>query len=323
MTFTAYHTYYKDVVFPNPVTIGYDLSKKKAKQLEVYEGKQFVHSGNWWNIAPEKRTKEIVLKKQLELVGEYTTGLMSMNVQPGRNPYYWIEDEDNESHMETCLSNAAWARETIEKEGGRVPLYCTLQPSTAEMAKRWFQKAIDDGFNNLCIGVSEFLRSPKYRKEGIRRLLEIIISIVSLSKARLNLHLSGLMSYNLLPVVASLGVTSTDGSTPVQPALAYGTVFTPAGTGVQSRKLKDKLEKIDWNCTCSVCTGKGDDELVEIFNDRRNRVIHNIFTWETLVSTINDEILPSGASRWFQKHRDGLPKTMVKYWDLAGEVGTG
>ena len=144
---------------------------------------------------------------------------MSMNVQPGNNQYYWIEDEQNESHLQTCLDNAAWARDELEARGVDIPLFCTLQPSNVRMAEKWFQKALDDDFIHLSMGVSEFLRSPKYRKEGINRVLSITHAISNLAGTKkISFHLSGLMSYNLLPIVAVLGATSTDGSTPVQPA---------------------------------------------------------------------------------------------------------
>ena len=300
-----------------PVTVGYDISKKKKTQVEKYSGDIFIHSGNWWNIDPEKRTWEIVLQNQLEINNDHVKGIMSTNVQTGNDPEYWIKNEDDEAHMEACLENANLAREELESQGIKIPLYCTLQPTNVSMAEKWFQKALRAGHNNLCMGVSEFVRNPKYRKEGKKRILEITALVGKLiEQKRGKFHLSGLMSYHLLPVVAALGATSTDGSTPVQSALAYGTVYMPSGKGMQANKLIEKQDELDWNCGCSFCQDKTKAEIFQGLQDRITRVQHNLILWETLVNTISNKIV-SNPIKWYNNNKENLSRTSSRAWDIA------
>ncbi|MFX0103770.1 MAG: hypothetical protein ACFFCS_29680 [Candidatus Hodarchaeota archaeon] len=315
MVFKCFFTLYRNIEKPLPATIGYNATKSLISFLENYKAPQFIHSGNWWNIKPEKRTKEVVLDKSIELTNKFTSGIMSMNVQPGNNQYYWIEDEKNESHLQVCLDNAIWARDELERRGVDIPLYCTLQPSTVEMARRWFQKALDDGFNHLSMGVSEFLRSPKYRKEGIKRVLSITREIAKISKGKdHSFHLSGFMSFNLLPIVAILGATSTDGSTPVQSGLAYGTIFFPNGKGMQVNKLIEKSAENEWNCGCAHCKDKTKEVIFNSFKDRHVRVQHNLNLWEGLVNRINTRIIKEPRG-WFEKNEASFSPRTKKHWE--------
>ncbi len=90
MDFTVFYTFVKDAGVRVPVTIGYDAPRSMIAALAAHDMPQFIHSGNWWNIAPEKRTKDIVLAKQATFVNSCTIGIMSTNVQPGNDPLYWV-----------------------------------------------------------------------------------------------------------------------------------------------------------------------------------------------------------------------------------------
>ncbi len=320
MDFTVFYTFVKDAGVRVPVTIGYDAPRSMIAALAAHDMPQFIHSGNWWNIAPEKRTKDIVLAKQASFVNSCTSGIMSTNVQPGNDPLYWVTGALGDAHMQTCLENASFARDQRALHGIDVPVYCTLQPSTLQMAETWFSKAVDEGHEHLCMGVSEFLSNPKYRKEGTRRLLEIVASVGSMVRARgISFHLSGLTSYNLLPVVAALGVTSTDGSTPVQPALAYGTVFSPNGKGFQASKLETIIDSIEWACGCPVCAGKEGKVLAGCFKERHARLVHNLHVWQALVHTINKDILP-GPRSWYERNKENLGAASRGAWKTALDV---
>ncbi|NMC05172.1 MAG: hypothetical protein GYA24_08175 [Candidatus Lokiarchaeota archaeon] len=318
MTFTCFHTVYKEATIVVPVTIGYDASPSVRPWLASRDAPQFIHSGNWWTIKPGKRTREIVLDRQLALVNTHTVGLMSTNVQPGNDPLYWLNDDKEEKHLQDCLDNANYARDEAKSRRVSVPVYCTLQPASARAAEAWFQKAIDAGHRHLCMGVSEFLRSPRYRNEGVRRVLEITRVIKRLLGAKSGaIHLSGLTSYNLLPIVAALGATSTDGSTPVQSALAYGTVFWPgSGKGTSASKLWEQRESIGWNCTCEKCRARPVADTLRSFQDPAARVDHNLATWEALVHEINESITRDPSS-WFASRKGKLPPASKKPWELA------
>ncbi|MHA1697240.1 MAG: hypothetical protein ACTSWN_00205 [Promethearchaeota archaeon] len=218
--------------------------------------------------------------------------------------------------MQLCLDNANWAKDELVGRGlVDVPLFCTLQPVNKEMAMKWFEQAIENGHSHLAFGVSEFLRSPKYRARGIQRIIDIMSTIHELSRNnKLFFHLSGLMSFNLLPLMAILGATSTDGSTPVQSALAYGTIFTPEGKGMQVNKASSQLSKISWNCSCSFCQDKTKKDIFKSFNDRSIRVDHNLLVWESLVNRINNEILKDPFN-WFEQNKRKISKPYQKIWD--------
>jgi hypothetical protein len=299
------------------VTVGYDAPASLVQSLATLDASQFIHSGNWWNIDPAKRTPRAVLDGQLRFLNEHTTGFMSTNVQPGNDPKYWTRNEVDETYLETCLNNATWAKDELAATGTAVPLYCTLQPANGIAAQKWFQLAIDARHQNLCMGVSEFLRYPALRAEGTRRILEITHAVAGLSgEEHVRFHLSGITSFNLIPVVAALGATSVDGSTPVQSALAYGTVFLPSGKGVQVSKLDQTINKEGWSCTCPACNGKNPSTIVATFGTPANRVRHNISLWQALVDRVNDEILPDPAG-WYERNRTGLTPASRKYWDTA------
>jgi len=319
--FCTYYTYYKDAMIHVPVTIGYDCTPAIRTALQAYPAAQFVHSGNWWAIDPAKRTREVVLDRQLSLANEHTAGFMSMNVQPGNDPMYWINKEGDESHMQACLDNAMFARDELRSRSIDIPMYCALQPSNLSMAEIWFQRAIDAGHQHLCMGVSEFLKSPRHRAEGINRVLQITDAVARLQgKSHASFHLSGLTSYSLLPVVAALGATSTDGSTPVQSALAYGTVFFPgSGKGMRASQMLEQQETLDWSCTCNACKGKDKADIFRVFGDARARVNHNLLIWEELVKQINNDVLRDPA-RWHEKNKKEMSPASKKTWSLALEL---
>lgn len=318
MPFICFYTFYKEADKKIPVTVGYDSSPSIRLVLADHAGFQFIHSGNWWTIAPEKRVRETVFERQIALANEHTAGFMSMNVQPGNNPMYWIEQEQDESHMKICLENANFAGEELRARGIKIPLYCALQPSNVTMAEKWFQRAINAGHVHLCMGVSEFLKAPKYRNEGIRRIMQITNKVKRLlGKSHGFFHLSGLTSYNLLPIVAALGATSTDGSTPVQSALAYGTVFFHgSGKGMQANAIWEKKADLDWACPCNTCKGKQKDEIFRSFTEPKARVIHNLNIWEILIGEINHHVLQD-PSTWYEHAKKNLSAVTKKTWDYA------
>lgn len=323
MPFACFFTFHPKASVLTPVTFGYDAPRSTVGAAKYHEAPQFIHSGNWWNITPEKRTKEIVLDKQVAALNSNVSGLMSMNVDPGDDGLHWVTGREDEAHNKACLENATWARGELERRGIDVPLYCTLQPSTPAAAKEWFSRAINAGFTRLCTGVSEFLRYPKHRAEGTARLLHVVNEARLLGAgtgSNLELHLSGLTSYHLLPIVAALGATSTDGSTPVQSALAYGTVFVPGkGTGIPASKLDGRIGELDWACHCPACKGKDPGDIIEAMKDGKNRVDHDLHVFTQRVAQINREILPSPAE-WFRDNSGSVNSSARKAWALAIEL---
>lgn len=318
MAFTCFYTYYKDTELRVPVTIGYDCALSVRSSLAAYSAPQFIHSGNWWTINPVKRTRDVVLERQIAIANAQTAGVMSMNIQPENDPLYWINKEGYESHVQECLDNGNFAKDELQSRGVDVPVYCALQPSTVAIAEKWFQRAIDAGHSHLCMGVSEFLKSPRYRTEGIKRVLQITDAVARLQgQGHVSFHLSGLTSYSLLPVVASLGATSTDGSTPVQSALAYGTVFFPdSGKGIRASQMLEQQDTLDWNCTCNACKGKDKIEVFRSFSEIRSRVNHNLEIWEQLVVQINNEVLRD-PTKWLEKNVARVSTASKKAWQLA------
>lgn len=311
--FRCFYTFFKGARAPVPFTAGYDAPGATARLVKAHAvSPVFLHSGNWWTIPPGKRTRAAVLDGQLAMVNGWTAGLMSMNVEPGDDPLAWVNVVDPAAHdaaNATCLANATWARDEVARRGIDVPVYCTLQPASATMARDWFGRAVAGGHEHLCMGVSGLLRAPKHRARGTALLLEMVHEARrALGPDRGAIHLSGLMSPALLPVVAALGATSTDGSTPVQSALAYGTVYTPDGKGIPAHKLAapGAVAAIPWTCECPGCASRTVEETFVLMQDRVERVRHNLETWERLVRRINEDVIPD-PRRWFDRHGNTLP----------------
>lgn len=351
-TFEFFCTFLEGLTDLVPVTIPYNLAPSKKRTLESHKSLRFVHSGNWWNIKNlERRTKEEILTRQMELANEKTIGLMSKNVQPGDHDLkeeenrlkklynkqidykkfvYWLLDSsDLIKYFKKNLENANWARENNESNS---PIYCSIQVNNYKSARNWFKTASRIGHKYFCIGVSEFLKTPKYKKEGIQRLFEIALGIREVINNKSQLHYSGVASYYLIPILAYLGISSFDGSTPVISALAYGTIFNENGYSKSANTLKgnDKMkEKFFGNtnkCECEVCTGKNINEIVDLFvKDRNSRVIHNLAIWRNLIREINsnrnnlekfleklDQRLNSHYFKFLLKTKDKITKKYKK-----------
>jgi hypothetical protein len=280
MNFTFFVTFVPKLDSEMPIVMGYEkCNPKTVKLLKEYKGNHFIHSGNWWNLDPTKRTLEIVLTNQEKFyTPKKTVGFMSLNTPASLTNYeYWnIAQEIRERAIQQCFDNANWA---IKHKTVDVPIYCSLEVSTVEEAQEWFRKARDAGHKCFCRGVAEFLRDPKLRKKGLQTIFELTIGARSVLED-LPFHLSGLSSLYLLPIIAYLGATSVDGSTPVSSALARGTVYTPTGKGMKVRDLKE------WDCTCEFCrTFEGN--IIEEFNvNRLARVQHNLAIWQAKVKAI-------------------------------------
>ncbi len=315
-TYEFYSTFIEGLTDTIPITIPYNLTPSKIRALENHQSLRFIHAGNWWNIKnPEKRSKEVILAQQMKLANENTIGFMSKNVQPGdldlkeeedrlKKIYskkinydkflYWLLDSSKLiKYYKKNLEYANWAR---ENNNSTIPIYCSIQVNNYESAREWFEKASNDGHNHFCIGVSEFLKYPKYKKVGIKKLFEISLGIRSVINENAKLHFSGVASYYLMPILACFGVSSFDGSTPVTSALAYGTIFNENGYSLRASVLQDNIEKRERffatanKCKCEVCNGKDIKQILDTFSkDRKTRVIHNISIWRNLVSELNSK----------------------------------
>ncbi len=264
-----------------PIVIGYEkCSPKIIERVRAYKGKQFIHSGNWWNIDPAKRTLEIVLANQEKLyVPGKTIGFMSLNVPASLTNYeYWnIAANVREKAIRKCLENATWA---MEQKKVDVPIYCSLEVSTYEEARKWFSEARHIGHECFCRGVAEFLRDPKIRQKGIQTIFELTIGARAVLDD-LPFHLSGLSSLYLLPIIAYLGATSVDGSTPVTSAVARGTIYSSEGKGFKCRSLEK------WKCGCVFCSNFEGDIIKEFNENRLARVQHNLAIWQEKIKMIN------------------------------------
>jgi predicted RNA-binding protein len=281
MNFTFFMTFVPQLNLTVPIVMGYEkCTPKNIELIKAYEGLQFIHSGNWWNIDPKKRTLEIVLENQEKFyVPGKTVGFMSLNTPASLTNYeYWnIPEAERRKAIQQCLENATWA---LQHRKVKTPIYCSLEVSTIDETQYWFRKARDEGHECFCRGVAEFLGNPKLRKKGTQTVFEITVIARKVLEDS-PFHVSGLSSLYLLPIIAYLGATSVDGSTPVTSALGRGTVYTPDGKGLQCRNLTE------WECSCEFCRNfKGD--IIKEFNDNRlARVHHNVALWQEKVKNIN------------------------------------
>ncbi|HUY00446.1 MAG TPA: hypothetical protein VMV49_12880 [Candidatus Deferrimicrobium sp.] len=315
MNFTFFVTFVPNLDSEMPIVMGYEkCNPKNIKLLKEYKGTHFIHSGNWWNIDPTKRTPAIVLENQEKFyTPKKTVGFMSLNTPASLTNYeYWnIAKEVRERAIQQCLDNANWA---IEHKTVEVPIYSSLEVSTTEEARVWFRKARDIGHECFCRGVAEFLRDTKIRKKGLQTIFELTIGARSVLED-LPFHLSGLSSLYLLPIIAYLGATSVDGSTPVSSALARGTIYTPTGKGLKVRDLKE------WKCTCEFCrTYEGN--IIEEFNaNRLARVKHNLAIWQEKVKAIQGCKNREELAQTIENEINQLDsKYYRKTWDQAFEL---
>ncbi len=284
MDFRFISTFHAKVNQPDlTITVGYNQSTPKMiKLLNEYKGDSFIHSGNWWNIKPETRTREVVLEKQEQLwIKGKTIGFMSCNIPASfeRADYWNMPQKARIKAIEKCLENADWALEHVKNQ---VPIYCSLEVCTHDEARKWFREALDRGHTHFCRGVAEFLSKPKYRKEGLLKVFEIVIGARSVLGDK-PFHLSGTASPYLMPIFCYLGVSSIDGSTPVTSALGRGTVYDKFFRGHKVREIKE------WSCDCSFCSQFSEKEVIKNFNeDNVGRMLHNLELWKKNVKEIQE-----------------------------------
>ena len=306
MNFTFFMTFVPQLNSAAPIVIGYEkCTPKNVELMKTYKGLQFIHSGNWWNLDPAKRTVEKVLANQEKFYGPKTVGFMSLNTPASLTNYeYWnIPEPERRKAIQQCLETANWAR---DHKTVKVPIYCSLEVSTFEESQFWFRKARDEGHECFCRGVAEFLGNPKLRKKGIQTIFELTIGARKVLED-LPLHLSGLSSLYLLPIIVYLGATSVDGSTPITSALGRGTIYTPDGRGCKAGTLQK------WDCACDFCKDFEGDLVKEFNSNRLARVQHNVAIWQEKVKEINrcrdkkelkeyiENELAKKASNYFQK----------------------
>ncbi|MHA1797023.1 MAG: hypothetical protein ACTSVY_01135 [Candidatus Helarchaeota archaeon] len=314
MNFTFFSTFYSKINREDiPITVGYEkCSPKMIEQLKSYKGINMLHSGNWWNIDPKKRTPEVVLKKQEELFVEgKTIGLMSCNVPSSftREDYWNLPEGVRKKSINKCLKNANWALEHREND---VPILCSLEVTTHDEAREWFKKALNAGHTHFCRGVAEFLSKPKYRKEGLKKIIEFVIGAQKVLEGK-PFHLSGTASLNLMPIFAFLGVTSVDGSTPVRSALGFGTVYLSSGKGVKVSKMYD----ITWNCQCPICINREKDEIINDFKENSfKRVLHNLETWKNRIKEINKHSSKEDLKEYI-KNLASESKNIKRTWNMV------
>lgn len=277
--FTFFTTYVKGIE-GIPVTVSYDrCSLKLVEELRSYPNPQFIHSGNPWSIPREKRTREEVLRKQEMLVNRWTVGIMSLNVPPSyeRTDHWNLSREDRDRASKVCLENADWA---LRHKSVDVPLYCTIYVSSYEDAVRWFSEAVRRGHTHFCIGVAEFLMEPRHAAVGALKVLEVTAGARAAIGDR-PLHISGVASLRLLPLLAYLGATSCDGSTPVTSALARRTVYDSLGNAYRVDGLRS------WACDCEACRGLGPEEAASRLKESPyQRLRHNVAIWSRAVEEI-------------------------------------
>ena len=316
MDFTFFSTFYKKANREDiPITVGYEsATPKMIESINEYKGKNMLHSGNWWNIDPKKRNREIVLENQEKLfVKDRTIGFMSCNVPASfeREDYWNLPKKTREKSLQTCLDNANWV---LEHQSKNVQILCSLEVTTYNEAREWFKKAIDFGHSYFCRGVAEFLSKPKYRKEGLKKIMEFVIGAQKVLEGK-PFHLSGTASLNLMPIFAYLGVTSVDGSTPVRSALGFGTVYLSSGKGVKVSKLLD----VPWKCNCYICANKTKDQVHNLFKEESGaRVMHNLEVWKNKVDEINSHSTREELKHYIESLAQEN-KSLKRTWDMVEE----
>ena len=79
-------------------------------------------------------------KQEKFYISGKTVGFMSLNTPASLTNYdYWnISKAVREKAIQQCLDNANWA---VKHRKVMVPIYCSLEVSTYEEARYWFQKA--------------------------------------------------------------------------------------------------------------------------------------------------------------------------------------
>jgi queuine/archaeosine tRNA-ribosyltransferase len=128
-----------------------------------------------------------------------------------------------------------------------------------------------------------------------------------------SLHLSGVSALDLLPFLYALGASSVDGSTPIQSAVAYGTIFNKLGKGIRANILKENKEKREeWFhgnvCECEICRGRNVKDITILFNDGNvtltdsaSRIIHNLAIWRQLIQDLQFHY-QSNPQKWWKSY---------------------
>lgn len=350
MGFVFFSTIYPPLTCHIPITYDYnDSTPKKLERLITHKSKIMIHSGNWWSMKrPEDRDPNDMLNKMRLIVkfikeravNAQISGIMTCNEQPlDKTPHrvpYWIDNPIKmEPYIERSLENANLFLNN--KKEILAPIYCTLQVNNREQAQKYFKEAYEFGHRYFSIGVSEFLSNPKYKFDGIKKIFDIILGIRDAVGNQCPIHISGLSSFNLIPFIKYLSANSCDGSTPVQSALAYGTLFNHNGNSINASKLNqiipyintdifeetiqlklgtpNQIKKVyEWfceddpqnKCECEICKFKSIKERITLFNNGsaeskagEARVIHNLSVWERLINRINLDMIKD-STKWIQ-----------------------
>jgi hypothetical protein len=362
MGFRFYASHYPPLSDLYPITLDYSENNlKKLEALKTHKSDIFIHSGNWWSMKhPEERNTISILesvKNIHQIIKKANSearimGIMSCNTQPivskKKEPFegnidefhnipYWMnKPEKCIPFIEESLKNANEMLDKVVEIGGvKIPVYCTLQVIDEDQAERFFQQALDVGHKYFAIGVSELLKEPKYKYEGIKKIFQITHRIKRVI-GKHDFHLSGLSSYNLIPFAYYLGASSCDGSTPVQSALAYGSIFNLQGFGQSASLLAKSIEMlknkkkganegesenvvkstrppaVKWflpeddqnRCQCAVCHLQSPANRIKFFNEGNKelsaaecRVTHNLFIWHKLITQLNLE-MHKDSEKW-------------------------
>lgn len=371
MGFVFFSTIYPPFTCHAPITYDYnDSSPKKLERLISHKSKIMIHSGNWWSMKhPEERNPiEMIDKMKFicnfikekainsQLIGIMTCNEQPLDKSPNRIPYWMDDPSKMEPFIEKSLENANIFLNSKKKLSGAI--YCTLQVNNREQAQKYFKIAYDHGHRYFSIGVSEFLSSPKYKFEGIQKIFEIILGIREAIGNQCPIHISGLSSYHLIPFIKYLSANSCDGSTPVQSALAYGTLFNHNGNSMNASKLNQMIPYIkkdifnekcqllsdtpkqikrllDWfceddnqkKCQCEICKFRTIPERIDVFNNgspeikaSEARVVHNLFVWERLINNLNLEMIKD-PDKWIQEFiYDQDSSYLSKIWKICKAI---
>jgi hypothetical protein len=262
--------------------------------LGCHHSRVLIHSGNWWNMPPERRTTEalaagVAAISNVLSEGTSLSGVMSINEQPlgGDTPYWLSGSTSVESCARRSLQNA---HDALQRLGGDLPVYCTLPVTEDVDIAAFFGEALDAGHTHFAVGASEFLRSPKYLMRGVECLFRALHQIRE-TVGDAPLHVSGTSAYLLLPFLAACGATSADGSSSVTSALAYGSVVNVAGVTLRANQLATPRGD-RWlagpECGCPVCAGKSRTERASALSGRNGaaRVTHNLHIFEQHIQRI-------------------------------------
>ncbi len=283
-SFKFYRTFVPQLPKNTPITLGVEhITASNLRRVEGYEH-VFLHSGNWWNIPESARTPSKIYSAYLKLSKVCNVeGVMSTNIPPSRrDTKYRIWTYPKEVRREALEKSLRYALELKELMGDKADIiYCSFEVGTYEDAYEYTRRAYEYGFRRFGIGAAGFLMGSGTMFEPYKQLIDVVVAMRSAIEPKDYVHVSGVGSLKLIPILYYLGVNSCDGSTPIRAALSMGIVYDVEGNQYRVRELNE------WRCDCPVCSRYDPRSAAELLKrDYSARVLHNSYIWDKVIERV-------------------------------------